>query len=121
MRNIKGTFSITGRSRDKPYGEDHEAPDIEPVNRKVKLNAIDRRLKEKGIDAFDLQLVKVKELDVDELYPPVETDTVADPPFGRDMTQNEAMERAKERWNANLLSDDRVKMNSTKRTSQGRS
>ena len=25
------------------------------------------------------------------------------------MTQNEAMERAKERWNANLLSDDRAR------------
>ena len=78
----KGTFSITGEVEINLMAEDHEAPDIEPVNRKVALNAIDRRLKEKGIDAFDLQLaIKVKELDVDELYPPVETDTVADPPF----------------------------------------
>jgi len=82
MRNIKGTFSITGEVEINLMAEDHEAPDTEPVNRKVALNAIDRRLKEKGIDAFDLQLaIKVKELDVDELYPPVETDTVANPPF----------------------------------------
>ena len=71
MREIKANFSITGEYIVNLMAEDHEAPNKESVNRKIVMDKIDRKLKEKGIDAFDFQMaIKVRERDIDEIYPP---------------------------------------------------
>lgn len=70
MREIKATFSITGEFITKLYADEHEAPNKESVNRSIMLQKIDRKLKEKGVDAFDMQMtIKVKDIDIDTLLP----------------------------------------------------
>ena len=70
MREIKATFSITGEFITKLYADEHEAPDTESVNRSIMLQKIDKKLKEKGVDAFDMQMtIKVKDIDIDTLLP----------------------------------------------------
>ena len=70
MREIKATFSITGEFITKLYADEHEAPNTESVNRSIMLQKIDRKLKEKGIEAFDMQMtIKVKDIDIDTLLP----------------------------------------------------
>ena len=70
MREIKATFSITGEFITKLYADEHEAPNTESVNRSIMLQKIDRKLKEKGIDAFDMQMtIRVKDIDIDTLLP----------------------------------------------------
>jgi len=78
MREIKANFSITGEYIVNLMAEDHEAPNKESVNRKIVMDKIDRKLKEKGIDAFDFQMaIKVRERDIDEIYPPAPLDEEA--------------------------------------------
>ena len=78
MREIKANFSITGEYIVNLMAEDHEAPNKESVNRKIVMDKIDRKLKEKGIDAFDFQMaIKVRERDIDERYPPAPLDEEA--------------------------------------------
>lgn len=70
MREIKANFSITGEYITKLFAEDHEAPDTEPVNRSIMMQKIDKKLKEKGIEAFDFQMaIRVKDIDIDTLLP----------------------------------------------------
>jgi hypothetical protein len=78
MREIKANFSITGEYITKLFAEDHEAPDTEPVNRSIMMQKIDRKLKEKGIEAFDFQMaIKVRELDYAEVLPDIPEDDEA--------------------------------------------
>lgn len=83
MREIKANFSITGEYIVTLMAEDWEAPNKESVNRKIVMDKIDRKLKEKGIEAFDFQMaIRVRELDIDEVNPI--NDNFADldkPPF----------------------------------------
>ena len=75
VREIKANFSITGEYISKLYLDDREAPNTESVNRSIIMQKIDRKLKEKGIEAFDFQMaIKVKEIDIDELLPEVESE-----------------------------------------------
>ena len=75
MREIKANFSITGEYIVNLMAEDHEAPDTEPVNRKIVMQKIDRKLKEKGIEAFDFQMaIRVRERDIDEYTTPAPVD-----------------------------------------------
>ena len=75
MREIKANFSITGEYIVNLMAEDHEAPNKESVNRKIVMQKIDRKLKEKGIEAFDFQMaIRVKELDIDEYTTPAPVD-----------------------------------------------
>ena len=70
MREIIANFSITGEYIVNLMAEDHEAPNKESVNRKIVMDKIDRKLKEKGIDAFDFHMaIRVRELDIDEVNP----------------------------------------------------
>jgi len=70
MREIKANFSITGEYIVELHAEDWEAPNKESVNRKIVMDKIDRKLKEKGIEAFDFQMaIRVRELDIDEVNP----------------------------------------------------
>lgn len=70
MREIKANFSITGEYIVNLFAEDWEAPNKESVNRKIVMQKIDKKLKEKGIDAFDFQMaIKVRERDIDEVHP----------------------------------------------------
>jgi hypothetical protein len=75
MREIKANFSITGEYIVNLMAEDWEAPNKESVNRKIVMQKIDKKLKEKGIDAFDFQMaIRVRERDIDEVYPPAPVD-----------------------------------------------
>ena len=47
MREIKANFSITGEYIVNLMAEDHEAPNKESVNRKIVMQKIDKKLKEK--------------------------------------------------------------------------
>jgi hypothetical protein len=70
MREIKANFSITGEYIVNLFAEDHEAPNKDSVNRKIVMDKIDRKLKEKGIDAFDFQMaIRVREQEVEEVNP----------------------------------------------------
>jgi len=70
MREIKANFSITGEYIVNLFTEDHEAPNKDSVNRKIVMDKIDRKLKEKGIDAFDFQMaIRVREQEVEEVNP----------------------------------------------------
>jgi hypothetical protein len=70
MREIKANFSITGEYIVNLFAEDWEAPNEESVNRKIVMQKIDRKLKEKGIDAFDFQMaIRVREQEVEEVNP----------------------------------------------------
>lgn len=83
MREIKANFSITGEYIVNLMAEDWEAPNKESVNRKIVMGNIDRKLKEKGIEAFDFQMaIRVRELDIDEVIPPNHNFANAEqPPF----------------------------------------
>lgn len=83
MREIKANFSITGEYSVNLFAEDWEAPNKESVNRKIVMDKIDRKLKEKGIEAFDFQMaIRVRELDVDEVNPTNDNFANAEqPPF----------------------------------------
>jgi hypothetical protein len=70
MREIKANFSITGEYIVNLFAEDWEAPNKESVNRKIVMQKIDKKLKEKGIDAFDFQMaIRVREQEVEEVNP----------------------------------------------------
>ncbi len=70
MREIKANFTITGEYIVNLMAEDWEAPNKESVNRKIVMDKIDRKLKEKGIEAFAFQMaIRVRELDIDEVNP----------------------------------------------------
>lgn len=70
MREIKANFSITGEYIVNLFAEDWEAPNKESVNRKIVMQKIDKKLKEKGIEAFDFQMaIKVREQEVEEVNP----------------------------------------------------
>jgi len=85
MREIKANFSITGEYIVNLFAEDWEAPNKERVNRKIVMEKIDRKLKEKGIDAFDFQMaIRVKELDIDEAYPAA-IDTIKNQPVDEEV------------------------------------
>ena len=78
MREIKANFSITGEYVVNLMAEDHEAPNKESVNRKIVMDKVDRKLKEKGIDAFDFQMaIRVRERDIDEYTTPAPVDEEA--------------------------------------------
>ena len=75
MREIKANFSITGEYIVNLMAEDYEAPNKESVNRKIVMQKIDKKLKEKGIDAFDFQMaIRVRERDIDEYTTPAPVD-----------------------------------------------
>ena len=65
--NLKSTFSITGEVQIEMNGIPYqELPMTREGQDKVILRYIDRKLKEKGIDAFEMQYVVKYDLEEDE-------------------------------------------------------
>jgi len=65
--NLKSTFSITGEVHLEMHGIPYqELPMTKEGQDKAILRYIDRKLKEKGIDAFEMQYVVKYDLEEDE-------------------------------------------------------
>jgi len=66
-RNLKATFTITGELDLTIHADEHELPKGDKGNRKALFNLLDRRLKAKGVEAFNIALTyKARELENDD-------------------------------------------------------